>query len=595
MESLVSGVALLAASALVAGAPGAHAQGRIAAEALSRPDLTDLGSAPADTRVTVAITLNYRDKARLDDLVLQQGTPGSPLYHQFLTPADFAQQFGPTQTQHDAVVAALRGAGFTILQTYPNRTVIDATAPVGAVGAYFRTQFHLFNQAGHGLRYGNAVAATLPAALGDIVSTVAGLDNVVKARPHHKAVGVFYSGMQLADAGAQAAVTPVSAPIERTVAGQFAGLYPAALADAYKFPSLAGKTGAGRSIAIVIDSNITNGNLATFWKAAGVTRRGSFNRILVNGVNPGVNDDVGETAIDTETTSSLAPGANIDLYLISSLNDAPIEDAYNLVVSNNVDDVASSSFGGCELDDTPFAIATDAIAEQGAALGITFTASTGDACGDCEDETAMGKNFYSPDIVSSPSSGPHFVAVGGTTLLVNAATGARVSETAWAPGGSAGGGGGGVSSFWALPSYQAGLTRIAVVPTITVKSPDLQPNGGFAGRNLPDISLDAANTVGSYIAVYDTLDGGWTGYGGTSVANPVFATLVALQNQKTGSRSGFLNPALYAAFTNNGASPSGVYGADFYDVTSGNIGAGWSAKAGYDQATGIGSILGGAF
>ena len=130
MESLVSGVALLAASALVAGAPGAHAQGRIAAEALSRPDLTDLGSAPADTRVTVAITLNYRDKARLDDLVLQQGTPGSPLYHQFLTPADFAQQFGPTQTQHDAVVAALRGAGFTILQTYPNRTVIDATAPL---------------------------------------------------------------------------------------------------------------------------------------------------------------------------------------------------------------------------------------------------------------------------------------------------------------------------------------------------------------------------------------------------------------------------------------------------------------------------------
>jgi kumamolisin len=257
--------------------------------------------------------------------------------------------------------------------------------------------------------------------------------------------------------------------------------------------------------------------------------------------------------------------------------------------------VASSSFGGCELDDTPFATATDAIAEQGAALGVTFTASTGDAGGDCEDETASGKIFYSPDIVSSPSSGPHFVAVGGTTLLVNATTGARVSETAWGPGGSTGGGGGGVSSFWPLPSYQAGVGGIAVVPTLTVKPPNVQPNSGFAGRNLPDISLDASNAVGSYIAVYDTLDGGWTGFGGTSVANPVFAALVALQNQKTGARSGFLNPALYATFTNHGASPKGVYGADFFDVTSGSIGAGWSARAGYDQATGIGSILGGAF
>ena len=256
---------------------------------------------------------------------------------------------------------------------------------------------------------------------------------------------------------------------------------------------------------------------------------------------------------------------------------------------------ASSSFGGCELADTPFATATDGIAEQGAALGISFTASTGDAGGYCEDETVGGQLFYTPDIVSAPASDPHFLAIGGTRLTINASTGARVSESAWGPGGSSGGGGGGVSSFWAKPSYQTGVTGIAVVPTITVTAPDIQPRSGFAGRNLPDISLDAANTTGSYIAVYVTLGGGWTGYGGTSVANPVFAALLTEQNQKTGSRSGLVNPALYATFTNNGATPAGIYGGDFFDVTSGSIGAGWSAKAGYDQATGIGSILGGAF
>jgi kumamolisin len=384
-------------------------------------------------------------------------------------------------------------------------------------------------------------------------------------------------------------------PIERKVGNQFAGLYPAALSIAYKFPAQSGFTGAGHAIGIVIDSDIANSNLSTFWAAAGVTRTGAFNRVLVQGSNPGVNGDVGETAIDTETTSSLAPAANIDLYLITSLDDAPIEDAYNRVISDNIVDVASSSFGGCELGDTPFAAATNAIAEQGVALGITFTASTGDEGAYCEDETASGTIFYSPYIVNSPASGPHFMAVGGTRLLVNATTGVRTAETAWGPGGASGGGGGGVSSYWAEPSYQTGVTGMAVVPNVTERAPDIQPRGGFAGRNLPDISLDASNANLSYIAVYDTLDGGWTGYGGTSVSNPVFAAFVAEQNQKNGSRAGFANPALYATYTSNGAKPAGVYGGDFLDITSGSIGGVYSAHAGYDQATGIGTILGGAF
>jgi len=589
MNTLHVSLALFAGSALLAmGAPVA-AQPQLAASAMSRHDLTDLGPAPSTTEVTLAITLNYRDKAGLDALVLAQGTPSSPQFHQFLTPAQFAARFGPLAADHDRVVAALRRAGFTILRTYANNTVIDAAAPVGVAATYFHTQFHQFAQAGHGTRYANVVAATVPAEIEASVGTVLGLDNVVKMRPQNKPA-LYY-----VDASRQPSKTTGAAPIERLVSGQFAGIYPAGLSIAYKFPAQSGYTGAGHAIAIVIDSDITNANLTTFWTAAGVTRTGTFTRVLVNGANPGVNGDVGETAIDTETTSSLAPAANIALYLISSLSDADIEDAYNLVVSNNNVDVASSSFGGCELDDTPFASATDAIAEQGAALGISFTASTGDAGGDCEDETSRGRLFYSPDIVSSPASGPHFLAIGGTTLTINATTGARVSETAWSPGGSSGGGGGGVSSFWALPSYQVGVKGIAVVPTIKVKSPDIQPKSGFAGRNLPDISLDASNAVGSYIAVYDTTDGGWTGYGGTSVANPVFAALLTEQNQKTGSKAGFATPALYATFTNNGATPAGIYGGDFFDVTSGSIGAGWSAKAGYDQATGIGSILGGAF
>ena len=574
--ALLASVFLCTANAHAANLPAVASHG-----------ITDLGRAAPDTQIRLAITLAYRDQAGLDAFVQAVGTPGSPQYRQYLTAEQFNARFAPTPEDYAAVVAALQRAGLQIVRTYENRTVIDVTGSAQAVDAYFATEIHSVAQAGHGTRYANLTPATLPAELAGTVRTVLGLDNIVRLRPLNRRVAHVPQGKPDATAAAQ--------PIERTSGGSFAGIYPGGIAAAYKFPSLSGTTGTGHGIGIVIDSDIANTDLSTFWTAAGVKRTGTFSRVLVDGTNPGVNADVGETAIDTETTSGLNPGSNITLYLVSSLDDTPIEDAYNQAVSAHVVDVVSSSFGGCEPDDTPFATATNMIAEQGAAKGITFTASSGDAGGYCEDQTAAGKVYYEPDIVSTPAADPYFVAVGGTTLKINATTGARTSETAWSPGGANGGGGGGVSSFWALPSYQSGVTGITVVPTITAKSPDSQPKSGFKGRNVPDISMDASNATGSYVAVYDTPDGGWTGYGGTSVANPIFAALVAQQNEKTGTAAGFLNTALYATYTANGTKPAGVYGSDFYDVKSGSIGAGWSAKTGFDQATGIGTILDGAF
>jgi kumamolisin len=447
------------------------------------------------------------------------------------------------------------------------------------VDAYFHTELHLVAQRGHGTRYANMTAATVPADIAGNVIAVAGLDNLVKFHVQNRRIGNTEPNFQYSDARATPSGTP---PIERTVHGAFAGLYPGGLAAAYRYPSLSGTPGAGHSVGVVIDSDIAQADLKTFWTAAGITRSGGFHRVLVDGTNPGVNADVGETAIDTEMASSLAPGANFYLYLVESLGDADIEKAYNMAVTAADLDVLSSSFGGCELDDTPFASATDAIALQGNAVGLTFTASSGDSGGYCDDDK------LEPDIVNSPASGPHFVAVGGTTLKINATTGARTSETAWSPGGANGGGGGGVSSFFALPSYQTGITGIAVVPTIKA---NLQPNSGFAGRNVPDISMDAGNGNGSYVAIYVKPDGGWVGFGGTSVSSPCFAALLTDRNHLLGSKSGYYNPTLYSDYTSNGANPGGTYNkTEFQDIISGSIGAGWKAKTGYDQATGIGSF-----
>ncbi len=554
------------ASAARLGAPPVSA---FTAEPPARLDLIDLGRAPAATPVSLAVMLKYRNQAELDQLVRLQATPHSPLFHHFITRAQFAAEFAPAPADYLRVVRSLRAAGFTVRPGLPNRTIVDADGTASATERFFGTQIHRVGQTGYGIRYANATPATVPAAIADVVRSVSGLDDVIKMKSHRMPAVNDGATPFVSDA-----VSPdIAGPIERTTNGSFAGLYPTAIAKAYDYPAQHAVTGAGHSIAIVIDSDIENGNLTTFWKAAKITRAGGFYRVLVEGSNPGVTADLGETAIDTETSSSLAPGADIYLYLMPNLSDKYIEDAYNLAVANNVVDVTSSSFGGCETKSQAFADATNAIAEQGASEGMSFTASTGDSGGVCE--TAPGN--FATDVVNIPAANPYFLGIGGTTLGVNKTTGKWVSETAWSPGGENGGSGGGVSSYIPLPSYQAGVPGIAVVPA-------KGPKPGFAGRNIPDISLDASNHPDSYVAVYA---GGWTGYGGTSVSNPMFAALLTEVNQEQGSYSGWFNPSLYYYEETYG------YGTAFRDITSGATDGGWSAKAGYDQSTGWGSIKSG--
>jgi subtilase family serine protease len=131
--------------------------------------------------------------------------------------------------------------------------------------------------------------------------------------------------------------------------------------------------------------------------------------------------------------------------------------------------------------------------------------------------------------------------------------------------------GGGVSTVFPLPSYQAS----AGVPK--------QPQTSFAGRGVPDVSGDADPETGYQVRV----DGKNQIIGGTSAVAPLWAALVARLNQKLGAPLGFLHPKIYALGKNV-----------FRDITSGNnddanLGY-YSAKAGWDPCTGLGSPNGAA-
>jgi subtilase family serine protease len=119
---------------------------------------------------------------------------------------------------------------------------------------------------------------------------------------------------------------------------------------------------------------------------------------------------------------------------------------------------------------------------------------------------------------------------------------------------------------------------------------------------VPDVALQASATTGALVYLSLPPDGdsglicgnspcstGWYDIGGTSLATPQWAGLVAIADQISGSDLGLLNPALYRI----GADPS-RYAKDFYDVTTGNntdsdTVPGYPATTGWDPVTGLGT------
>ncbi len=325
------------------------------------------------------------------------------------------------------------------------------------------------------------------------------------------------------------------------------------VAKAFDYPVQHGCTGAGVTVAVEIDTPINTSDVAGYLSAAGVTQTGTITNEAVSGGGNASSSDYTETALDVETISGLAPGANIIVYNFPDLSSQSIEAGYNQTVSDGKASVVNSSFGGCETSDTAFTNTTNTIAEQAAAKGMTFVASSGDSG---SDECGTGNN---PPGVSSPATDPYFTAVGAVNFT-DTSTGSLASITSGSDSSNGFLSGGGVSTIFALPSYQQGVANMV-----------------STGRNDPDVSLPGVGVM-----VY--ANGSPMQVDGTSWSSPEFVALVAEANQLHGTPLGFINPTLYSIFTQTGYT-------DFTDVTTGNNGA-YNAGTGYDLVTGIGAPKG---
>ena len=311
--------------------------------------------------------------------------------------------------------------------------------------------------------------------------------------------------------------------------------------------------GSGQTIAIIDAYNDPNiaADLHAFDVAYGladptlkvVGQDGSSTLPTVDPSGPGTSNWALEIALDVEWAHAIAPGASLLLVEAKDASPSNLFAAANWARSAAGVSVISMSFGGSETSsETGYdAIFTTPSGHQ----GVTFIAASGDA------GAPAGYPAYSPNVV----------AVGGTSLAVDA-LGNYQSETGWS------GSGGGLSTVEGQPSYQSG---------VVTQSASLRAN--------PDVSFDAAPATG--VSVYDSYDLGastpWLTIGGTSLASPSWAGIIAIADQgRVIAGSGTLDgrtqtlPLLYSA-------PA----ADFHDVTSGNNG--FAAGSGYDLVTGRGS------
>lgn len=575
-------VGYLSAAAVVAWAATGSAEAlpvaaaTIAVPLSPRVAIRDLGRAPANYPVSIVITLPYRHAAQLEQLVEAQGDPDSPYYHRFLTPGQFAAAFGPTPQEEATVIRLLQRSGFTVTQRSSNRTVLDASAPAEVAERYFRTEIHLALQSGAGLRYLNVKPAVVPPELLARTFTVSGLSNI-RIVPQ----------MQRAAYQARADASEVGMPLQNE-----GGFGPLAWAAGYDLPVQHGYDGKGVKIAELLNAApIPNGFIQSYAWAfklpmpTGLTGA-KTTLVRVDGGCPspasaGNCSGAGSNGFGwddnfydeyQEFLAALAPGANAYLYQIPDDTVTSYEDGFNKIVSDNKADIATMEIPYFESNANAetFALALDHAIQQGNALGITFvTESFGDEECSCGIATSI------------PADSPHVLAVGASNLQVDAA-GKYHSEAAfiepWA-------GLPGTSAWFPQPSYQSGIKG---APANGRSDPDLVSATWvehWTAKTIPT----------SHFTSQFTFDEGQ----GWSTNEAVFSnpsTLVALVadiDQMTGTRSGLINTTIYKLYKKQSYGPANAPA--FRDITVSTPDASspfYPATPGFDQPTGIGSVVG---
>ena len=530
--------------------------------------------------MVLSLRLAAGKQSAVQQLISEQQDPASAHYHQWLSPEDFGERFGPSPDDIGVVTDWLTSHGFTVEEVSKGRTWVNFSGNVADVERAFRTRMRNYTVKGR-LHHANSQNPSIPRGLSDLVAGVSTLHDfprrrmISRSRPFGGPLNPDYTS---------------TSGIHSLAPGDFSIIYN--LTPLYN----SGIDGTGQTIAIVGRTHPPTTNWSFFRTYFGLST--NLPQVIVNGTDPGDlgADEDGEADLDVEWAGAVAMNSAIKFVTSkSTFSTDGVDLSAQYVVNNNLAPVMSVSFGQCEAQmGTTENAFFNSLWAQAAAQGITVFVSAGDSgAAGCDDPTSLSGTGKG---VSGLASTPYNVAVGGTEFnegagsywnASNGSNGASVisyiPETAWNESGSAifcpadvapctglWASGGGISSVYGKPVWQAG--------------PGVPADGK---RDLPDVALTSASHDGYRVRSQNA----WYLFSGTSASTPAFAGIMALIVQKTGQRQGNANTRFYQlADAQN--TPGGP--AVFHDITSGNNNVpgvtGYSAAAGYDLVTGLGSV-----
>ncbi len=635
-------------------------------------------------------------EAALQARIQAMHQPGSPDFHHWLTAAELGRQFGPDPADIALITDWLESRGFQINSVSKSGMVIDFSGTAEQVQAAFKAAIHTLRVNGE-QHIANMQNPQIPAALANLVVGISSL-NDFRPKPAHTAISAAH--IDPMSKAVQARATEAGATPGFTVDSSDQLVVPNDLHTIYNFDSAYAKglTGKGQKVVVIEDTNVYSTNdWKVFRSKFGLSKytKGTFTQIHPDGcTNPGDNGDDVEAIIDAEYASAAAPDAAI---VLASCANTQTTFGGLLAIESLIDEsvppsIISLSYGECEAALGAAGNATYNYAyEQAASEGVSVFVSTGDEGAASCDRNQPAAQFGIA--VSGFASTPYNVAVGGSDFGDSyAGTNAQywntknnsiygsaksyIPEIPWndscastliantegynvpygktgfcnSPHGemffltTASGSGGpsgcafgatspkpgtpavsGSCKGYAKPNYQFGLNGV--------------PNDGV--RDLPDVSLFAANGVWGHYYVFCYSDpatgtggapctgnpAGWSGGGGTSFSTPIIAGVQALVNQSMGEPQGNPNYVYYAlarlqaqAEPNSCNSTLGK-GSDsrcvFHDVTRGDMDVNcighnncydpsgpngvlsttskayskaYNSKIGWDFATGIGTL-----
>jgi subtilase family serine protease len=604
-------------------------------EASSAARRDPAGAVSKSSRVDFDLVLQLRNASGAQQLVKEVSSPGSSSFRKYVTAAEWESRYSPSASEVSAAKAWLQSEKFEVGAVSKDRITIAASGTAAQVEKAFGTGLENYKLEGRTIRLTTSALSVPSSIAADVVGAL-GINQTFASPADSTGLSTAGTSAKAPSTSSKYVPPPaafVTAPpcgtyygqktttlsppyghgFPKTVPDEVCGYKPGQLRSAYGISSAT--TGKGMTVAIIdaYSSASIASDATTYFKANDPSNPFSNAHFAADDSFPFDQESLceasswlDEQAIDVEAVHSMAPDANILFVGAQDCLDQSLFGAEQDVIDNGLANVVTNSWadtGGDLFDDLATRTSFDDLFMLADSTGITVQFSSGDD----------GDNFSVIGLSSAnyPSESPYVTAVGGTSLQIGK-NGQQIGQLGWSTGRSwectsnvvgvlpgctssalntwlpvsyDSGSGGFTSYNYAQPWYQA-----SVVPaTLALRNEAV--DGDEAMRVVPDISLDADPSTGFLIGLHEVFSNGkdvygQTRYGGTSLASPLLAGVIADADQASiaagGAAVGFINPAIYRLDPTAGA---------IDDIVSGGRQAEFRVDHGYSLATGLKGVV----